>query len=258
MSQRRPLQLMLALDGFEGPIDLLLTMARDQKVDLSKIAILPLAEQYLSFVEQARRQRLELAADYLVMAAWLAYLKSRLLLPPEPAAENGAEPSAEQLAEALAFQLRRLDAMRKAAAKLIARPRLGAGVYGRGQPEGIALTVKPIWYMSLYELLDAYGAVRRRADDSIYKPRPLDLDTVEAALERLETMLGRMPGAWAGLTAFLPPPSKDPLMNRSTLACTLLATLELAKQGRLEIRQAAPFQPLELRRARDLLPESVA
>lgn len=247
---REPVQLLLALDGFEGPIDLLLTMARDQKVDLAKISILALAEQYLSFVEQARAQRLELAADYLVMAAWLAYLKSRLLLPPEPLADAGPEPSAEQMAAALAFQLQRLDAMRQAAAQLVARPRLGAGVYSRGDPEGVELATWPVWYLTLYELLDAYAAVRRRNDDSIYKPAPLELDSVEAALARLEAMLGRIIGGWAGINVFLPPPSKDPLMNRSAVACTLLASLEMAKQGRLEIRQTGLFQPLELRRAR--------
>lgn len=237
-------RLLLALDGFEGPLDALLALARDQKIDLTRISILELANQYLAFVAEARRVRLELAADYLVMAAWLAYLKSRLLLP----VADEEEPSGEDMAAALAFQLQRLEAIKAAAAKLMALPRLGVDVFGRGAPEELATVEKPIYQATLYDLLKAYGEHRRRKDGAVLHVEPLRLYAVEEAVQRLSAILGRMPD-WAELAAFLPDQADDPLMTRSTLAAHFVATLELAKAGEVEVRQDGAFQPIYLRRA---------
>jgi segregation and condensation protein A len=240
----RPDQLVLDLDGFEGPIDLLLTLARDQKVDLAKISILELADQYLAFVAAARRIRLELAADYLVMAAWLAYLKSRLLVP-EPETVAGDAPA--EMAQALAFQLQRLEAMRAAAARLLARPRLGRDVFARGMPELPPSLERPAWEATLHDLLSAYGALKRRREGVAYAPPSWQLWSVEHAIARLRELIGDLP-AWGTLASFLPPGLADGLLGRSIVASTLVATLELAKEGRLEIRQEAPFQPVWVRR----------
>jgi segregation and condensation protein A len=237
-------RLVLALDGFEGPIDLLLGLARDQKVDLTRISILQLADQYLTFVAEARRVRLELAADYLVMAAWLAYLKSRLLLP-EP---DEQEPSGEEMAQALAFQLQRLEAMRRVGERLMARPQLGREVFARGAPEGIRVVARSIFELSLYDLLRAYADHRRRQEFGTWRIQPLDLYTMEEARQRLETMLGRMPD-WAALSSFVPDGSADVLTNRSALAATFAASLELTKAGVIELRQDGAFEPIFLRRA---------
>lgn len=237
-------RLVLALDGFEGPIDLLLGLARDQKVDLTRISILQLADQYLAFVAEARRVRLELAADYLVMAAWLAYLKSRLLLP-EP---DEQEPSGEEMAQALAFQLQRLEAMRRVGDRLMARPQLGREVFARGAPEGIRVVARSIFELSLYDLLRAYADHRRRQEFGTWRIQPLDLYTMEEARQRLETMLGRMPD-WAALSSFVPDGSADALTNRSALAATFAASLELTKAGVIELRQDGAFEPIFLRRA---------
>lgn len=237
--------LLLDIDGFEGPIDLLLTLARDQKVDLTRISILQLAEQYLTFVEKARRLRLELAADYLVMAAWLAYLKSRLLLPdPQP-----EEPSGEELAAALAFQLQRLEAMQGAAARLLARPRLGRDVFARGAPEDMPILEKRIVEVSLYDLLKAYGAHKRRQEKvEPFHIAATELYSIEEALGRMTEMLGRLPD-WTRLQSFLPQGVRGGgLKARSALASTFLASLELAKDGKLELRQERPFDPIYLRR----------
>ncbi|MEM7446301.1 MAG: ScpA family protein [Pseudomonadota bacterium] len=238
-------EFILSLDAYEGPIDLLLDQARDQKVDLSQISILALAEQYLEFVERARALRLELAADYLVMAAWLAYLKSRLLLPVE---EGQDEPTGAELAAALQFQLRRLEAMRKAGADLLSRDRLNVVVFSRGAPEPTTVVRTPVYEATLYDLLNAYGEHhrRRRVSAATLQIRSSQLYTTDQAVKRLTEMLGLSPG-WATLSEFLPDHSDDPLLARSALASTFAASLELAKSGEAELRQDTMFAPVYVR-----------
>ena len=183
--------LLLNIDGFEGPIDVLLEMARNQKVDLREISILQLVRQYLEFIERAKTMRLDLAAEYLVMAAWLAYLKSRLLLPREK--DETGEPSGEAMAEALSFQLRRLESMREAAAKLMARPQLGINIHPRGAPEGLRVAYNATYKDTLYDLLKAYGDIRRRAEASVYELPVFNVMTMEEAIERMGKMLGNLP-----------------------------------------------------------------
>lgn len=248
--------LVLDLEGYEGPIDMLLQLARDQKVDLTRISILALANQYLEFVSRARKLRLELAADYLVMAAWLAYLKSRLLLP-EP--EEGEEPSGAEMAAALKYQLQRLQAMRDAGLRLMALPRLGRDVFARGEPAPLRIVAETTYDISLYELLSAYGRSRSQAQITTLRIDPADLYSVDDALNRLTGLLGKMPG-WHTLSAFLPPELQaglqDRLMWRSAIASTLAASLEMSKQGRLRIRQDGPFEPIYLCRGPDHSPSS--
>jgi segregation and condensation protein A len=237
--------LLINVDGFEGPLDLLLTLARTQKVDLARISVLKLAEQYLEFVEQARALRIELAADYLVMAAWLAFLKSRLLLP-RPAADD--EPSGEELAAALAFRLERLAAMRRAAAELMGRDQLGRDFFARGQPETLAVERHTAWSVTLADLLKAYARVTTRGE---YRPVAFDqreVYAVDAALQRLRAIIG-MNTDWAKLAAFLPDGWRgEAERRRSAVASTFSAMLEMAKLGEIEIRQAAVFAPIFLRR----------
>lgn len=242
---REPVQLVLDLQGYEGPIDALLQLARDQKVDVTQISILELAEQYLEFVREARRLRLELAADYLVMAAWLAYLKSRLLLP-QPSNEE-AEPSGAEMAAALRFQLQRLQAMQDAGQKLLRRPRLGIEVFPRGAPEEMPVVTVTRFEATLYDLLRAYADQRGKVENSSLRVDPLDLDSVEAALGRLRRQLGDIP-SWRTLSSFLPPGLGDGLQRRSAVAATFAASLELCREGRAEIRQDATFGPIYLRR----------
>lgn len=237
-------QLIVDLDGFEGPIDLLLSLARDRKLDIARLSMAALADQYLAFVERLRALRLELAADYLVMAAWLAYLKSRLLLPAEE--ETADEPTGEELAEALAFQLKRLEAMQRAAQQLQARPQLGQGVLVRGAPEGLRIVTNPLYDLSLYELLAAYGDIQRRQKSQVYQPIRVKLFSIEEALTRLRNSLGAIPG-WVTLQSLLPTLPGDQLSRRSAIASTFLASLELAKGGQLEIRQHKPFDPIHIR-----------
>jgi segregation and condensation protein A len=239
-----PDQLMLVLDGFEGPLDLLLVLGREQKVDLTRISILQLADQYLTFVAEARKVRLELAADYLVMAAWLAYLKSRLLIP----AQEDDEPSGEDMAAALAFQLQRLEAMKSVAQALFARPRLGQDVFSRGAPEDIDIRRKSVYEVTLYDLLRAYGDHRKRQDGGVLRITPVRLYSLEDAVRRLSDLLGHMPD-WATLASFLPGEAGGALLTRSSMAAHFAATLELAKAGQLELRQDGAFAPLYLRRA---------
>lgn len=236
--------LIVDVDGFEGPLDLLLTLARTQKVDLMKVSVLALAEQYLLFVEQARRLRIELAADYLVMAAWLAFLKSRLLLPPDPEAEG---PSAEDMAAHLAFQLERLQAMREAAAWLMARDRLGIGRFSRGAPETVARARRTDWQASLIDLLRAYSRLRTRDEFRPYAFDRKDVFTMEQALDRMRGLIGYA-GDWTALADFLPDGWGDQSRRRSATAATFAASLELAKQGRIELRQTDLFAPIEIRR----------
>lgn len=241
-------QLVLDLDGFEGPIDLLLTLSREQKVDITKISILALAEQYLAFIAHAQTVRLELAADYLVMAAWLAYLKSRLLLPNDKGEE---QPSGEQMAEALAFQLRRLESMQEAGQRLFQRSILGRDVFAVGAPEGTEVVSDAVYEPSLYELMRCYGAIRSRETDTMLQITPQELFTVEQAVERLRQLLGHSLD-WADLSAFLPEDLKGSLIMRSALASTFAATLELVRQGQAELRQDGAFNPIFIRaRKRD-------
>jgi segregation and condensation protein A len=237
-------QFVLDLDGYGGPIDVLLTLARDQKVDLARLSILDLADQYLSFVARARRLRLELAADYLVMAAWLAYLKSKLLLP-EPE-EEGGEPTGAEMAAALAFQLQRLEAMQQAGARLVARPQLGQDFFRRGMPEVFSVVSKPVYDLSLYELLSAYGSHAGRTRVDVLRVLPTDLYSMDDALKRLGDMLGHVPD-WRTLSSFLPPDTKHGLRRRSAMAATFAASLELVRSGRAQLRQDSTFGPIYLR-----------
>jgi segregation and condensation protein A len=238
-----PTELVVDLGGYEGPIDVLLTLAREQKVDLTRISILRLADQYLAFIAAARRLRLEIAADYLVMAAWLAYLKSRLLLP-EPSQDD--EPSGPELAAALSHQLQRLEAMQQAGARLMAMPQLGRDVFARGAPEGIPVTRHMVYDATLYELLKAYGDGRARADAAVLRIEPAELYSVDDALQRLSRYLGRLPD-WRMMASFLPPDLRLGLVRRSAIAATFVASLELVREGRLQLRQDKLFGPIYLR-----------
>lgn len=237
--------LIVDVDGFEGPLDLLLTLGRTQKVDLRKISVLQLARQYLAFVERAKSLRLELAADYLVMAAWLAFLKSRLLLPPDPS-EDG--PTGEEMAAHLAFQLERLQAMRECAAKLMARDQLGRDIFARGVTTGVSHLRRVTYTATLLDLMQGYARIRTRDE---FRPFVMDRDavyTMDQALERLRGLIG-FAGEWADLASFLPEGwESDPSRQRSATASTFAASLELVREGRLEIRQSEPFAPVELRK----------
>ena len=237
--------LIVDVDGFEGPLDLLLTLSRTQKVDLRKISVLQLAQQYLAFVEKAKALRIELAADYLVMAAWLAFLKSRLLLPPDPTEEG---PSGEELAAHLAFQLERLAAMRDCAAKLMARDRLGRDFFARGIPEDVTRVKKVTYTATLLDLMQGYARIRTRDD---FRPFVMDRDavfTMEQALDRMRGLIG-FAGTWTDISSYLPEGfATDPARRRSATASTFAASLELVKEGRVEIRQSETFAPIELRR----------
>ncbi len=236
-------QLLLDLEGFEGPIDLLLSLARDQKVDITKISILALADQYLLFIAAAQRISLEIAADYLVMAAWLAYLKSRLLLPDDDEEE---QPSGAQMAEALAFQLRRLESMQDAGVRLFARPMLGRDVFRCGAPQGTEVIREAVFEPSLYELLKAYGQIQSRGTDATLHIAAQELYSVEQAVERLRRLLGQIPD-WQSLLTFLPDGLKDGILRRSAVASTFVATLELVRQGQAEVRQEGAYRPIYVR-----------
>jgi segregation and condensation protein A len=232
------------LEGYEGPIDILLEMARKQKVDLAHISILALATQYLKFVEEAHKQNLELAADYLVMAAWLAFLKSKMLLPDMG---NEEEPTGDEMAAALQFQLRRLQAMRDAATNLVSRQCLGKDFFKRGEPERFSTTITTIYELSLFELLKAYGEQKRRKEGAgPMEIASFEIYTVEDALIRLRKLLGPMP-TWQNLWSFLPEGLKDDLIIRSAVASTFAASLELAKEGRLTVRQVKTFGSIEIK-----------
>ncbi len=235
----------LRLEAYEGPIDVLLDQARQQRVDLTQISILALADQYLAFIERARRLRLEIAADYLVMAAWLAYLKSRLLLPEKP---SGEEPTGEELAAALAFQLRRLDAMREAARKLMALPQLGQAVLARGATEPLTPFRKPEFQDTIQDLMRAFAAThrRKRLSSAGLEVEPSKLYSTERALARLKSLLGGTKD-WRALHDFLPHDLDEEVIARSALAATFTAALELARDGAVNLRQEATFGPLFLR-----------
>src|SRR6056297_3293566 len=237
--------LIVDVDGFEGPLDLLLTLSRTQKVDLRKVSVLQLAQQYLAFVERAKQLRIELAADYLVTAAWLAFLKSRLLLPPDPEEEG---PSGEDLAAHLAFQLERLQAMREHAAKLMARDQLGRDFFARGIPEDITRIKRVTYTATLLDLMQGYARIRTKDE---FRPYAMDRDaifTMEQALERMRGLIG-FDGTWTDISTYLPDGfTGDPARLRSATASTFAASLELVKEGRAEIRQTETFAPIQLRR----------
>ena len=237
--------LIVDVDGFEGPLDLLLMLSRSQKVDLRRVSVLQLAVQYLAFVEQAKALRIELAADYLVMAAWLAFLKSRLLLPPDP---NDDSPTGEELAAHLAFQLQRLEAMRDTAARLMARDQLGRDFFARGLTEDVARIRRVTYTATLIDLMQAYARTRTRDE---FRPYAFDrhhIFTMEQALERMRGLIG-FSGDWTDLAAYLPEGwGADPMRRRSATASTFAASLELAKQGQIELRQAESFAPIAIRR----------
>jgi len=237
--------LIVDVDGFEGPLDLLLTLSRTQKVDLRTISVLDLAEQYLAFIDRAERLRIELAADYLVMAAWLAFLKSRLLLPPDPADDG---PTGEELAAHLAFQLERLHAMRERAAQLMARDRLGRDFFARGIPEDIARTRRVRYSATLLDLMQGYARLRTKDE---FRPYSMDRDavlTLEQALDRMRPLIG-FAGDWTDLASYLPEGwTADPGRRRSATAATFAAALELARLGQVELRQGETFAPIQLRR----------
>lgn len=234
--------LYLELDGWEGPLDLLLDLARRQKVDLKAISILALVDQYIAYIDKAEALKLEIAADYLVMAAWLAYLKSALLLPKE----EQEDPSPEELALRLQLRLQRLSAMREAAARLLARDRVGRDVFLRGAPEGLRVDRKNAWQCDWYSLVSAYAVVKARTEPVVHMVRERPVMTLDSALDRVSAMLG-VKLDWIELRDFLPAHA-EPRLRRSALASSFVAALELARLGKAEIRQEETFGPLHLRR----------
>jgi len=237
--------LVVDVEGFEGPLDLLLALARTQKVDLAKISVLALAQQYLDFIAEARRLRLEVAADYLVMAAWLAFLKSKLLLPAEKDEEG--EPTGAELAALLAFRLKRLHAMREVSAQLMTRKRLGRDVFARGTPEPIRITRKSIYEANVYDLLKAYSQQRQRTAIRTWQIRQRTVCSLKEARAELERLLG-IACDWAPLDQLLAEFLVEPELRKTALASSFTATLEMTREGALEIRQAKSFAPLLIRR----------
>ncbi|MBB6190359.1 segregation and condensation protein A [Sphingobium wenxiniae] len=239
----RPDMLTVSFESWEGPLDLLLALARTQKVDLREISILALTEQYLAYIDGARQLKLELAADYLVMAAWLAYLKSALLLP----REAQPEPSPEELALRLQVRLQRLHAMREAGARLMARDRIGRDVFVRAKPEGLRLFRKAKWDANLFDILQAYGQARARTQPAIHRVAVRPVMTLDEAIQRVGALVGAALD-WTRIESFLPGGMDGP-MAKSALASSFVAALELARQGRLDIRQEGIFEPIFLRAA---------
>ena len=230
--------------GYEGPLDLLLDLARRQKVDLATISVLALAEQYLAFIETVREKRIEIAADYLVMAAWLAYLKSRLMVPQAPSDD---EPSGEMMAALLQFRLKRLEGMRKAATQLMNRPRLGFQVYARGMPEPIHIQRKSLWEASLFDLLKAYSDQRERAVPSDYTPRQRTVWALQDARDILQRLIGDS-SDWVSMQTYLAHYLASPEERATVLASSFASSLELVRQGQVELRQNLAFGPLFMRR----------
>ena len=242
--------LIIDVAGFEGPLDLLLHLARSQKVDLARISVLALAEQYLEFVESARKVRIELAADYLVMAAWLAFLKSRLLIPQQVKDEG---PSGEEMAATLAFRLKRLEAMRTAAERLINRDRLGRDFFARGAPEHIPETKRSAYEASLYDLLTAYASLRQRqaiTQVTIERRRVWSLADARGILNRL---IGEMPD-WTSLDSYLLQYLTQPQDRATAIASAFAASLEMVREGSLEIRQDGAFAPIYMRKGQAVRP----
>lgn len=245
VSADRDAKLVVDVEGFEGPLDLLLALARTQKVDLAKISVLALAQQYLDFIAEARQLRLEVAADCLVMAAWLTFLKSKLLLPAEPSEEG--EPTGEELAARLAFRLKRLDAMRDAAAQLMTRKRLGRDIFPRGMPEPTRLTRHSTYEANVYDLLKAYSQQRQRTATHTWHVRPRTVWSIKEAREELERLLG-MTLDWAPIDALLVEFLVEPELRRTALASSFSASLEMTREGMLELSQSKPFAQLLIRR----------
>ena len=240
--------LVIDVGGFEGPLDLLLHLARSQKVDLARISVLALAEQYLAFVDTARQVRIELAADYLVMAAWLAYLKSRLLIP-QPPKDDG--PSGEEMAATLAFRLKRLEAMREAATSLVNRNRLGRDIFARGAPEHIAADRSSVFTASLYDLLTAYASLRQRQAVTQVTIEKRQVWSLSDARDMLMRMIGEIGDDWQALDHYLLRYLVAPADRATAIASAFAASLELAREGRIEIRQAGAFEPMQMRRGRN-------
>ena len=237
------LALFVNLDGFEGPIDLLLNLAREQKLDLKKIAILPLAEQYLQFINNARELDLEIAADYLVMAAWLTYLKSRLLLPDAEPEQND---EIVDMTDALRYQLLRLEAMQQAARRLQSLPKLGHARFKRGAPEQFAISSDSTWTASLYDLLACYGDIQSSDEAETLTIAATRLYSVEEAAKRLLHLISSM-SDWTVLQHFLPTNLSKPMDLRSATASHFVASLELAREGLLRLRQDSHFAPIYLK-----------
>lgn len=242
--------LLLNIDGYEGPLHLLLELARQQKVDLARISILELAEQYIGFIKSAQDLRIELAADYLVMAAWLAYLKSRLILPRED--EQSLLPEADELAAHLAFRLQRLEAMRRAADGLFRLPQIGQAVYAHGMPAGLRSRTTPLYQAELFDIIKAYGESRSKASIRNHKlPKPLvmGLEDARNRLKRAVETLTDTANDWTALDSLLPTSEEfdEDVPTRSIRASSLLAGLELAKEGDLELRQTGTFKPIYVR-----------
>jgi len=235
--------LTIDIDGWEGPLDLLLALARNQKVDLRQLSILQLVDQYLTYVNEARELKLEVAADYLVMAAWLAYLKSALLLPRDPE----IEPSPEELALRLQLRLERLNAMREAGARLVARDRMGRDVFPRGAPEGLKVVRKSRWQAEIYDLISAYGQISARTRPVMHIVAVRQVMTLEDAIARVSSLVGERID-WSTIESFLPDEAEG-LYRKSALASSFVAALELAKQGRVELKQKSAFAPLYLKAA---------
>lgn len=248
--------LVVDVEGFEGPLDLLLTLARHQKVDLAKISILALADQYLVFIEEARKLRLELAADYLVMAAWLAYLKSRLLLPDTSGIEG---PTAEDMATALALRLRRLEAVRKVAEQLLERPQLGRDIHDRGDPEPIAEIRRPLWNATLYDLLSAYAQQRQNKELAHVRFAKRGVWSLAEARQALERLIGQAQD-WSRIDEYLVSYLVEPAMRTTILASSFASALELVREGVAEIHQHEAFAPIYMRKrmvANDIAGDSV-
>ncbi len=234
--------LTIDIEGWEGPLDVLLALARNQKVDLRHLSILALVEQYLVFIDEARALKLELAADYLVMAAWLAYLKSALLLPKDPT----IDPSPEEMALRLQMRLERLNAMRESGARLMARDRIGRDIFLRGSPEGLRIVKARAWECDYFDLITAYGQVKARTQPVMHVVKKRQVMTLEEALERVSSMIGRAI-EWTAIEAFLPV-AADPALRKSALASSFVATLELAKRGTIDLQQDGTFAPLLVRK----------
>jgi len=236
-------KLVLDLDGFEGPLDILLVLARDQKVDLLQVSIVELADQYLTFIEEARKHHLDLAVDYLVMAAWLTYLKSRLLL---PAQKDDEEPSAEELAEELARRLRRLEAMRAVAARLMNRGQLGRDVFFRGAAETRETKITKIWDDTLYDLLSAYAAHHKKTRKTVLRLEKRTVWSLQDARDTLTRLIGEM-ADWLPLETFLAPFLQNPAERATVLASSFTASLEMTREGAIEMQQGAAFEPIFIR-----------
>ena len=248
--------LIVGVAGFEGPLDLLLALARTHKVDIARISILSLVDQYLTYIAEAQKLKIEIAADYLVMAAWLAYLKSRLLLPREK--DLSGDMPAEEMAQRLAFRLMRLEAMRNAMAQLMTRKRLGHDVFARGMPEVSKVVRDTQWTAQIYDLLKAYAEQRRRTVKVVHVVKLRKVWSIKEARTRLEKLIGASAGTWAQLDMFLEQYLPKGEETKTAKASSFGATLEMAREGLVELRQDEPFSPIYMRRRGDDTPWQLA